>query len=198
MPQTSYVWRAEARCATRQPAVCGGRCSGSTRPISLARCRGIRHGPDRGADFGLRVRLDGRLRGSASGLAPDDGHLGAGLRERGIDHRQRQDRPLVGAVTGVGGDADGLAVLDDLVVGEGGVVCEGQVDLLGLGALEKERAHGARDVLAAPGQGDFAARGPRRHPLEGLAADVVAGAAWNCVQLSAGGRPTSTASFSAR
>lgn len=103
-----------------------GACRSRTRfsssfPISDPRVGGERIGSDRRTNFHLCVTLDIGLCRTAALFTPNQRNLGAWFAMLHINHRQRQYQPFVGGVTSEGGNADRLTVLDDLVVGQGGI-----------------------------------------------------------------------------
>src|SRR5665213_3343152 len=104
---------------------------------------GVGRGCYRYADFSLLVAFDSRLGGAAAFFTPDERDFRAGLGEGYVDHRQRDHGAFVIGVAGVGGDADGFAVLHDFVVGERGVVGWRHVDVL----------HGIPAAVEHSGQG---------------------------------------------
>src|SRR5580704_16219718 len=99
------------------------------------------------------MTLDGRLRGAAAFLAPDYGDFGA-LGQVLIDDGEGDDRAFVVSVAGISGDADRLASDDHLVIGQGGIVGERKIDVLGDLAFLKERPEVAGSVVAIPDQSD--------------------------------------------
>ena len=145
----------------------GGSQLDACRAVRLPHGLDVRYGADDRAQLRLDVGLDGRLRGAAVLLAPDESHLAAGLRVLRVDDGEREHLPLVRGVADPRRDADGLAVDRDAVVRvhrvDGGRPVH---ELRPVGRLE-HRADRARDVLVVERQRHLPAMVVVRHAPRG-------------------------------